>query len=62
VIEGEIVKRIRKAVSTGKLAELFSPKGVNAAVGIDFAGVFLLKCRVGNPGIKGRKIQNCSTR
>ena len=52
--EGETIRRIREAVKQGRLAEPFSPHAVNHAVQIDFAGVFLPKHRVGNPGWKGK--------
>jgi len=48
--EGMTIKRIREAVRQGKLQEQFSPKEVNAALGIYSAGNFLPKHRVGNPG------------
>ena len=48
--EGETIRRIRDAVSGGTLAEPFSPRQVNDALGIHWAGNFLPKHRVGNPG------------
>ena len=47
---GKTIKRIREAVLQGKLQQQFSPKEVNAALGIRWAGNFLPKHRVGNPG------------
>jgi hypothetical protein len=35
---------------SGKLHAVFSPADVNAALGIHWAGTFLPKHRVGNPG------------
>ncbi len=52
--EGETIKRIRHAVKSGQLSEPFSPATVNAVLGINYAGVFLPKHRVGNPGFKGK--------
>ena len=48
--EGESIRRIRDAVSRGLLEEPFSPRDVNCALGIHWAGTFLPKHRVGNPG------------
>ena len=47
---GITIRRIRDAVRNGNLEEPFSPKGVNDVLGIDYAGAFLPKHRVGNPG------------
>lgn len=44
------IRRIREAVKNGRLREAFRPVDVNAALGIDYAGVFLPKHRDGNPG------------
>ena len=49
-MEKETVQKIKKAVRDGKLPKEFTPKLVNAALGIHWAGVFLPKHRVGNPG------------
>ncbi len=46
----ETIRRIREAVKDGRLRELFCPVEVNAALGIDYADVFLPKHRDGNPG------------
>lgn len=48
--EGQTIRAIRAAVAAGRLIEPFKPADVNAATGISFAGVFLPKHRVGNPG------------
>lgn len=48
--EGKTIKDIREAVRRGKLQVPFSPKNVNAALGIHWAGNFLPRHRVGNPG------------
>ena len=47
---GETIASIVGAVRRGHLSEPFSPDDVNRAVGISFAGVFLPKHRVDNPG------------
>jgi hypothetical protein len=49
------MSQIREVLKTGQLREPFRAKDVNRAIGITFAGVFLPKHRVGNPGMKGRK-------
>ena len=48
--EGETIRRIRDAVGHGLLEEPFSPRDMNSALGIHWAGTFLPKHRVGNPG------------
>ena len=48
--EGRTIRDIRAAVADARLSEPFGPAQVNAAVGIDYARVFLPKHRVGNPG------------
>ena len=48
--EGETIRRIRDAVSRGRLEEPFSPRDVNDALDIHWAGTFLPKHRTGNPG------------
>ena len=48
--EGQTIRRIRDAVSRGVLEEPFSPRDVNDTLGIHWAGTFLPKHRVGNPG------------
>ena len=51
--EGEpIHQKIRAAVRNGALTEIFSPNDVNWALGIESAGDFLPKHRIGNPGGK----------
>ena len=49
------MQKIRKAVEMGILGDEFKPAQVNVAIGINYAGVFLPKHRVGNPGFKGKK-------
>jgi hypothetical protein len=49
-MERETIRRIRTAVETGGLREPFTPAAVNAKLGIDWAGTFLPKHSVGNPG------------
>jgi hypothetical protein len=44
------MRAIRQAIEDGKLVQPFRPSDVNRALGIDYAGVFLPKHRVGNPG------------
>jgi len=44
------INNIRAAVGTGKLPREFTPAQINAALGINWAGTFLPKHRVGNPG------------
>jgi hypothetical protein len=48
-MERDTIRRIREAVRKGRLPRQFTPKQVNAALGIHWAGVFLPKHRVGNP-------------
>ena len=48
--EGETIQKIRAAVQNGSLRTTFSPNAVNFALGIESAGVFLPKHRIGNPG------------
>jgi DNA-directed RNA polymerase subunit M/transcription elongation factor TFIIS len=50
VAERDTMRRIREAVESGTLVQPFRPADVNRALGIDYAGVFLPKHRVGNPG------------
>lgn len=47
--EGATIRRIRAAVTHGRLAEPFSAQDVNGVLGIYWAGTFLSKHRVGNP-------------
>jgi hypothetical protein len=53
--ERETMRRIREAVNSGTLTEPFRAADVNRALKIHYAGVFLPKHRVGNPGMKGKK-------
>jgi hypothetical protein len=46
--EGSTIKLIRAAVQTGRLSQPFRAEDVNRLLGIDWAGVFLPKHRVGN--------------
>ena len=48
--ERDTIRRIKQAVATGKIPDTFKPADVNAALKIDWAGVFLPKHRDGNPG------------
>ena len=48
--ERTTLRRIREAIKGGALVQPFRPADVNRALGIDYAGVFLPKHRVGNPG------------
>jgi hypothetical protein len=50
VIEGNTIRLIREAVAAGRILAQFRPSDVNAAQGIDWAGTFLPKHCVGNPG------------
>ena len=50
LIERNTMRRIREAIERGRLVQPFRPADVNRALGIDYAGVFLPKHRVGNPG------------
>jgi hypothetical protein len=49
-MERETMRLIREAIERGALVQPFCPTDVNRALGIDYAGVFLPKHRVGNPG------------
>lgn len=49
-MERETIRRIREAVSAGKLQGEFTPAQVNDVLHIHWAGTFLPKHRVGNPG------------
>ena len=48
--ERDTIRRIREAVADGRLGRTFRAADVNIALNITFAGVFLPKHRVGNPG------------
>jgi hypothetical protein len=50
VDERDTIRQIRQAVTAGKVPHIFKPADVNAALKIDWAGVFLPKHREGNPG------------
>ena len=49
-MERKTIRLIREAVHTGKIPTEFTPAQVNAALGITWAGTFLPKHCVGNPG------------
>ena len=44
------IRHIRDAVAKGRLPPSFGPSAVNQCLGIGYAGTFLPKHRVGNPG------------
>jgi hypothetical protein len=50
MIEGQTIRLIREAVAAGRISKQFRPVDVNTALGIDWAGTFLPKHCVGNPG------------
>jgi hypothetical protein len=50
VDERDTIRRIRQAIDAGEVPHTFTPADVNAALRIDWAGVFLPKHREGNPG------------
>jgi len=49
-MERETIRLIRLAVARGVVPKQFTPKDVNKALKIHWAGTFLPKHRVGNPG------------
>jgi len=49
-MERKTVRRIREVVREGTIPSEFTPSQVNTALGINWAGTFLPKHRVGNPG------------
>lgn len=49
-MEHETIRKIREAVRTGKLGREFAALEVNVVLKIHWAGTFLPKHRVGNPG------------
>lgn len=49
-MERKTIRRIRGEVQAGKIPAEFTPAQVNATLGISWAGTFLAKHRVGNPG------------
>lgn len=50
ITERETIRKIREAVHHGKLPPQFTPIHVNVLLKIHWAGTFLPKHRVGNPG------------
>ena len=48
--ERDTIRRIREAVASGRIGRTFRAADVNKALNIGFAGIFLPKHRVGNPG------------
>src|ERR1700752_3344707 len=50
VYERDVIRRIREAVAGLRLSQPFRASDVNRVLRIDFAGTFLPKHRVGNPG------------
>jgi hypothetical protein len=53
--ERETVIAIREAIEEGRLKEPFRPDDVNRVINGSFAGRFLSRHRVGNPGHRGKK-------
>lgn len=49
-MERNTIRKIREAVHAGKVPYEFTPTQVNSALGITWAGTFLPKHCVGNPG------------
>lgn len=49
-MDRETIRKIRDAVRSGRLGTRFTPAEVNRVLNIDWAGTFLPKHRVGNPG------------
>jgi hypothetical protein len=49
-MERQTIRMIREAVEQGRLPSVFGSSQVNSILGIGWAGVFLPKHRVGNPG------------
>ena len=47
--EGETIREIRCAVSSGRLRQPFRAAAVNRALAVTFAGNFMPKHRIGNP-------------
>ncbi len=60
--EGRTIRSIREAVADGRLREPFSPSEVNEAIGITYAGTFLPKHRVRNPGSNTEHFRRVSER
>jgi hypothetical protein len=48
--EGETIHKIRELVRVGRVGQPFTADDINDALGIHWAGTFLPKHRVGNPG------------
>lgn len=48
--EGAAIRHIFEAVTHDRMAVLFSARDVNGSLGKHWAGTFLSKHRVGNPG------------
>ena len=46
----DTIRRVKEGVAQGTIPHVFKPADVNKALKIDWAGVFLPKHRVGNPG------------
>ena len=70
VDERDTIRRIKQAVATGQIPDTFKPADVNAALKIDWAGVFLPgsshKCvhdsaQAGRPR-RGKRLRMCSCR
>jgi hypothetical protein len=49
-VERDTIRRIREAVRLGRLRKTFTAIEVNKVLKIHWAGTFLPKHRVGNPG------------
>ena len=49
-MERNTMRGIREAITGGKVVQPFRAADVNHALGINYAGTFLPKHRVGNPG------------
>jgi hypothetical protein len=50
VDDRKTIRQIKQAVAAGKIPRVFKPPDVNKALEIGWAGTFLPKHRVGNPG------------
>lgn len=50
LLERNTMRGIRQAIERGRLVQPFRSADVNRVLGINYAGVFLPKHRVGNPG------------
>jgi len=49
-VERDTIRRIREAIRAGHISRVFTPNDLNLVLSIDWAGTFLPKHRVGNPG------------